>query len=178
MGRPHPCGCSVSSAPDLIAKGSRGTIAVLRLLLAVLLGGLSLLMFVQVVMRYVFNSSIVWSEEVPRIMLIWLVFVGLATTMKGKHLIIDIVRERRWVTIVSIVIKWALLIFFVWYGTILAVKVSGQTMPITKISRSWQYAAAPTGAALALLLGVDEIVDLFRSSGPGPGSSDTGASEA
>jgi len=137
---------------------------VLRLLLAVLLGGLSLLMFIQVVMRYVFNSSIVWSEEVPRIMLIWLVFVGLATTVAGKHLIIDIVRERRWITVVAIVAKWALLIFFVWYGTVLATKVSGQTMPITKISRSWQYAAAPVGAALALLLGVDEIVGLFRSS--------------
>lgn len=136
----------------------------LRLLLAVLLGGLSLLMFVQVVMRYVFNSSIVWSEEVPRIMLIWLVFVGLATTMKGKHLIIDVVRERRWIAVVSIVFKWAMLIFFVYYGTVLATKVSGQTMPITKISRSWQYAAAPVGAALALILGVDEIVDLFRSS--------------
>ena len=136
----------------------------LRLLLAVLLGGLSLLMFVQVVMRYVFNSSIVWSEEVPRIMLIWLVFVGLATTMKGKHLIIDVVRERRWISVVSIVIKWAMLIFFVYYGTVLATKVSGQTMPITKISRSWQYAAAPVGAALALILGVDEIVDLFGSS--------------
>ena len=136
----------------------------LRLLLAVLLGGLSLLMFVQVVMRYVFNSSIVWSEEVPRIMLIWLVFVGLATTMKGKHLIIDVVRERRWITVVSIVFKWAMLIFFVYHGTVLATKVSGQTMPITKISRSWQYAAAPVGAALALLLGVDEILDLFRSS--------------
>ncbi len=136
----------------------------LRLLLAVLLGGLSLLMFVQVVMRYVFNSSIVWSEEVPRIMLIWLVFVGLATTMKGKHLIIDVVRERRWIAVVSIVFKWAMLIFFVYYGTLLATKVSGQTMPITKISRSWQYAAAPVGAALALILGVDEIVDLFRSS--------------
>ena len=137
----------------------------LRLLLAVLLGGLSLLMFVQVVMRYVFNSSIVWSEEVPRIMLIWLVFVGLATTMKGKHLIIDVVRERPWITVVSIIFKWALLIFFVYYGTILTIKVSGQTMPITKISRSWQYAAAPVGAALALALGVDEILDLFRSSG-------------
>ena len=136
----------------------------LRLLLAVLLGGLSLLMFVQVVMRYVFNSSIVWSEEVPRIMLIWLVFVGLATTMKGKHLIIDVVRERRWIAVVSIVFKWAMLIFFVYYGTVLATKVSGQTMPITKISRSWQYAAAPVGAALALILGVDEIVDMFRSS--------------
>ena len=158
----------MNSAAELIAKGSRGTISVLRLLLAVLLGGLSLLMFVQVVMRYVFNSSIVWSEEVPRIMLIWLVFVGLATTMKGKHLIIDILRERRWVTIVSIVFKWALLIFFVWYGTILATKVSAQTMPITKISRSWQYAAAPVGAALALLLGVDEILDLFRSSDDSP----------
>ena len=164
MGRPHSCGCSVSSVADLIGKGSRSTIAVLRLLLAVLLAGLSLLMFVQVVMRYVFNSSIVWSEEVPRIMLIWLVFVGLATTMKGKHLIIDIVRERRWVTVVSIVFKWALLIFFVWYGTDLALKVSEQTMPITKISRSWQYAAAPAGAALALLLGVDEIIDLYRAS--------------
>ena len=56
----------------------------LRLLLAVLLAGLSLLMFVQVVMRYVFRSFIVWSEEGPGIMLIRLVFVGLATTMKGS----------------------------------------------------------------------------------------------
>ena len=168
----------MSSVAAWIGKGSRGAIRALRLLLAILLGGLSLLMFIQVVMRYVFNSSIVWSEEVPRIMLIWLVFVGLATTMKGKHLIIDIVRERRWVTVVSLVFKWAMLIFFVWYGTILATKVSGQTMPITKISRSWQYAAAPVGAALALILGIDEILDFFRSSGDGAEASEAATAEA
>ena len=38
--------------------------------------------FVQVVMRYVFHSSLTWSEEMARYLFVWLVYFSVAYTAK------------------------------------------------------------------------------------------------
>lgn len=50
----------------------------LRRLLVALVGALLALMTVQIVMRYGFNSSLLWAEEICRYMLIWLAFLAAA----------------------------------------------------------------------------------------------------
>ncbi|MGF1617316.1 MAG: TRAP transporter small permease [Acidimicrobiia bacterium] len=155
---------------DRIAGGlhlvSRSIESVLRLLLAILLGALTCLLFVQVVLRFGFNRSIDWAEEVPRIMLIWLVFVGMAATVRGQHLTIDVLKDHYWLRIFSMVIKLLFLGFLAVWGTVLVTKVASQQMPITQVSRAWQYAAAPVGGALAMVVGLDELIQLLKA-GPG-----------
>lgn len=58
--------------------------------IAVLLGLMTLLTFVNVVLRYGFNSSIIWSLEVVLIMFSWLVLFGISYGFKVKaHLGVD-----------------------------------------------------------------------------------------
>ena len=135
----------------------------LSILLGLLLGFLTALLFIQVVLRFGFNESITWAEEVPRIILIWLVFVGLVPTIKGQHLIIDVLKDRLWLRALSTFVKWAALVFFLIWGYDLVTRVVDQRMPVTQVSRAWQYAAVPVGAGLAALVGLDEIIEMIRT---------------
>lgn len=49
----------------------------IRWLLIALVAALLVLMTTQIVMRYGFNSSLLWAEEMCRYMLIWLAFLGI-----------------------------------------------------------------------------------------------------
>ena len=55
-----------------------------------LMSFMTLLVFVQVVMRYVFNNSLSWSEELARYTFIWLIYIGIGYGCKlRKHIKID-----------------------------------------------------------------------------------------
>lgn len=55
-----------------------------------LMSFMTLLIFLQVVMRYVFNNSLSWSEELARYVFIWLIYIGISYGCKlRKHIKID-----------------------------------------------------------------------------------------
>jgi C4-dicarboxylate transporter DctQ subunit len=59
-------------------------------MIILLLSGMTLLTFVQVVARYVFNSGFVWALEVTTYMFAWLVLIGISYGVKvGFHIGID-----------------------------------------------------------------------------------------
>jgi C4-dicarboxylate transporter DctQ subunit len=61
-------------------------------MIILLLSGMTLLTFIQVVARYVFNSGFVWALEVTTYMFAWLVLVGISYGVKvGFHIGIDAV---------------------------------------------------------------------------------------
>lgn len=52
----------------------------------------SFLVFVQVVLRYVFNISLVWSEEITRYLIIWLILIGSSIAVREKaHAAVNVV---------------------------------------------------------------------------------------
>lgn len=56
-----------------------------------LLSGMVVIVFLNVIFRYFLNSSIAWTEEVSRMMLIWLVFLGaIMAYIHNEHLGLDI----------------------------------------------------------------------------------------
>lgn len=77
-------------------------------LIATLLAVMTLITFVQVVARYVFNYSFVWAHELVVFLFAWLIFLGMAYGVRtGSHIGIDAVvkllgaRTARVVTIVA-----------------------------------------------------------------------------
>ncbi|MFB5660464.1 TRAP transporter small permease [Alteribacillus sp. HJP-4] len=51
----------------------------------------TLLIFVQVVMRYVFNESIMWSAELARYLIIWFIFIGSSIAVRERaHAKVDV----------------------------------------------------------------------------------------
>ncbi|MCB6992064.1 TRAP transporter small permease [bacterium 210820-DFI.6.37] len=66
-----------------------------EIFLVVLLVAMVLLIFVQVVLRYIFNSSLSWSEELSRILFIWVSWIGISLGQKkGEHIKITMVTDK------------------------------------------------------------------------------------
>jgi C4-dicarboxylate transporter DctQ subunit len=61
-------------------------------LVAFLMAAMTLVTFVQVVARYVFNYSFVWALELNGVLFAWLIFIGMSYGVRvGSHIGIDIV---------------------------------------------------------------------------------------
>lgn len=59
-------------------------------LVAFLMAGMTVVTFVQVVARYVFNYSFVWALELTGVMFAWLIFVGMSYGVRvGAHIGVD-----------------------------------------------------------------------------------------
>lgn len=64
-------------------------------LMVAALAGMVVAVFVNVVLRYVFNTSIVSYEEISRLLFVWLVAVGaIVAAFEGSHLGFDLVTSR------------------------------------------------------------------------------------
>ena len=62
----------------------------LRIVVGVMFLIIVFLTLVQVFARYVFNSPLLWSEELVRLLLVWVVFLGGAVVCwDGRHLNVD-----------------------------------------------------------------------------------------
>jgi TRAP-type C4-dicarboxylate transport system permease small subunit len=63
---------------------------IVEIMIAVFLGMMILLVFLNVIGRYVFNVGFVWSEEIARLCFIFLVYLGSIEAMRdNRHLLID-----------------------------------------------------------------------------------------
>lgn len=59
-------------------------------LCVVLMSVMTIIIFIQVIMRYIFHNSLSWSEELARYCFIWLIYIGVAYGCKlMKHIKID-----------------------------------------------------------------------------------------
>ena len=59
-------------------------------LIVFLMAGMTLVTFMQVVVRYVFNYSFVWALELTGLMFAWLIFVGMSYGVRvGAHIGVD-----------------------------------------------------------------------------------------
>lgn len=68
-----------------------GVEKVLNVIVFVMLAGMVVIVFSNVIARYFLNAALAWSDEVSRFMFIWLVFVGAVVAyMKNDHLGLDI----------------------------------------------------------------------------------------
>jgi len=67
----------------------------LHVLLAFSLAFMCVLVFGNVVLRYVFNSGITWSEEFSRFLFVWMIFLGAIGALKdNEHLGVDMLIKR------------------------------------------------------------------------------------
>jgi TRAP-type C4-dicarboxylate transport system permease small subunit len=75
---------------SLSARLVEGYFVAIKAAMALLLAGMVVLVFGNVVLRYVFNSGIAVSEEISRWLFVWMVFLGAIVGLrKGAHLGVD-----------------------------------------------------------------------------------------
>lgn len=151
-----------------------GSVYLAKLLMVLMV----LIVFVNVVLRYVFDSGIVWSEEVALLLAVWFIFIAMGLGVKQKlHIHITLFPAERipkWLNIafwrlrdlVVIAVGVVMLI----YGSILVKFTMKSIMPATEWPAGLLYAVLPFSAVVIIyesftdLLGLDtndEAVDAF-----------------
>lgn len=139
----------------------------LNALTAALLGSLLVLLFANVVLRYGFNSGLTLTEELSRVLFVWLVFIGAVAAMRrDEHPTVGMVVKalppgpRRAVRIVARLMMagcCAILALGCWRLTL---SNMSNPLPISGIETGWIYFAGVVGAVgmLAII-----VADLARS---------------
>jgi TRAP-type transport system small permease protein len=136
----------------------RHFLAVNRWALILMLAAMAVIIFANVLLRYLTNESIEWAEEVARHLMIWLTFVGAGPVLRyGGHIAVENLQDgvpRGLAIALRVVIALALLgffVFMVWYGLLYMQRNQFQTTAATQISFAWVYAAMPVGGVLLVV---------------------------
>jgi len=102
-------------------------------LLVTVLSASVLIIFWQVIRRYVFNSSLSWSEEIARFMFIWISWLGISLGQgKGQHISVTLLTDRlkgrlqNAVLVFSDLITFAISLVVLWYGYVVMVQTMHQ----------------------------------------------------
>lgn len=125
-----------------------------------------IVIFWQVVMRYVFNDSLSWSEELGRYIFIWMSWIGVSMgAREGQHIKIDMITDRlsfkiRHITyILADVIVLVICLIITYYGVYLVdqlLSINARSAPL-HISQAWGYAAVPVGCGLMIMRSIQSI---------------------
>lgn len=138
---------------------------------------MTILIFIQVVMRYVFSNSLSWSEEMARFIFLWLSWIGASYAVKEREhfrveMFVNMIKGRaRIYSEYIVLVVWFLFCFvLVWYGTklILFLQDTGQVSAAMQIPMTLPYASVPVGCALMCIRLVVEIYKLHRNGMPAP----------
>ncbi len=131
--------------------------------------------FAQVISRYVFNWTPEWSEELARYLFVWVVFIGSALIMgESGHLAVQFVPNHfkgtatgRLLEIVINLSGYVFILILFTQGAKMTRVMTFQMSPGMEIPMSWVYAVIPLSSALMLLYLVKDTVRIVRGwSGP------------
>ncbi|MFB3816883.1 MAG: TRAP transporter small permease [Candidatus Methylomirabilales bacterium] len=139
----------------LLAQARRGIELLVRWAVILLMLAMTVLVFTQIVLRYVFNMPLGWSEELARFAFVWVSFLGASALMQMReHINVTVFLERfpprlRAACLFAASLGALLCIYFFLAGGIaLTVNEWRQLAPATELPMGWIYLVIPLSAAL------------------------------
>lgn len=136
------------------------------LLVIIMVPVMTIDIFVQVVMRYVFSSPFMWAEEVARYLLVWISCLGSAYAVrKGMHISIAFVKKmfpayvRVLMTISSHVIVIVFFVLCIYHGWIDSLEEWTQRSAAMQISMTFPKMAIPVGFGLMVLFNLELLLE-------------------
>jgi TRAP-type C4-dicarboxylate transport system permease small subunit len=138
----------------------------------ILMSAMTLLVFVQVIMRYVFQNSLSWSEELARYLFIWLIYIGISYGCKiMKHIKIDAglklfpKKIRPLIVVLGdlLVLGFAIYIVITGYELILMQVRLHKVSPALQLPLQYVNAAPVAGFALAAVRQIQTIIYRIKS---------------
>jgi TRAP-type C4-dicarboxylate transport system permease small subunit len=132
-----------------------------------------ILIFSQIIMRYIFNYSIVWSEELARYLFVWLIYLGASLGIKNdSHLKVDVVymivpkKLHKYIQLFSNIIFLGFTLVIFRQGIPLVYDmlfVRNQLTPALQIPMGAIYTIIPFAALLMSLRLLQRIVKISRN---------------
>lgn len=158
-------------APDGFERGIaiRVLESVARNLAAGFLALVVIVVLVGVVARYILNISLPWSEEVARLLLVWLTFLGAAAaTAQRSHIRVDTIyarftgRRRKIIEAASILLSLLTLVLLIWASRGLFGPSAATVSPGSGIQAGWTRIALPIAAVLMIAFLLIQLRDVIR----------------
>lgn len=130
-----------------------------KVLLVIVLAMMSLVVFAQVIFRYVLELPLFWTEEFARYCLVWASLLGAGVAFKrAEHIAVNFLTERflpgRKSLITSFLVDVLILIILaiiLWGGITLVMMTRSQISPALRIPMALPYLAIPIGAAVMII---------------------------
>ncbi|MFS8182232.1 TRAP transporter small permease [Pseudovibrio denitrificans] len=140
-----------------------------------LLFNIVLWVFVQVIMRYIFSSSLPWSEEFVRWCFIWFIWVGVSYGFKTRrHICVTALinglppKVKTMIGIITnLLVLWCMIKLFLYgWQQVSSPIITRQSSivlywPLSdlRVGMQWLYASLPVGALLSSLRLVQNIIE-------------------
>ena len=127
-------------------KLEQGVFRGLEIVMAMLLAAMTLMVLGNVVLRYIFNSGLIVSEELSRFLFVWLTFIGaVVVARQNMHLGVETLvarfgRNGRFLCLVisDLIVLLCCVIFF--WGTWQQAEINATFYaPVTNVSMLWVY---------------------------------------
>jgi TRAP-type C4-dicarboxylate transport system permease small subunit len=122
------------------------------------------IIFFQVIMRYVFNNSLYWSEELGKFIFVWISWLGISIGQRrNEHIKITLLVDRLSYTgqkimeVIADIILMLICVVTLYYAIILVQTQARVPYAGIKISTSWGYLSLVLGCSfisLRLIAGV------------------------
>lgn len=147
---------------------NKGIELILKIVAAVLLFGLFLIIFMQVILRYFFSTGFKWIDGVSVMGFVWLAMVGSALGVRGNSLARVTIFESKfqnregmffWVQKISTLAFMGVLC----YASIYFTKQAGRAIyQLLKIPYTVQYVACTVFCICSILFLLEDIVDRIK----------------
>jgi TRAP-type C4-dicarboxylate transport system permease small subunit len=136
------------------------------LLLGVLFAVIIVLIFTQVLFRYLLNSSLNWTEELAKYLFVWLTFIGAAAAFKDRMLIgVDYfvqllpAKYQRFANWVDVLLVTAFSLIATVLGYVWTYDVWGTLSPALELPLALLlYAAFPTASVIICIVGIRRLL--------------------
>jgi len=139
-------------------------------ILVTMFSGMVAVIFYQVIMRYVFNNSSSWSEELGKFLFVWISWLGISIgARRAEHIKIALIVDRMPFKAAHVTNMLAEAVVVVisavtaWYAYTLVWSQSSVPFAAIKISMSWGYLAVLVGCTLMTLRSLYSIYTSWRS---------------
>ena len=141
-----------------LRKAFRGLFKALEWFAMICMVVLTVVVFCDVVLRYIFKQGFSWTQEIATLMLVWFSLIGMANGVLEKiHISIEMFTSHLPEKVISIIesIDHVLIAVFggvmLYYGIVIMQMTKSSTLPATKMPSAVLYIILPISGLLILL---------------------------
>ncbi|MDO4581225.1 MAG: TRAP transporter small permease [Bacillota bacterium] len=150
-----------------------------------------IVIFIQIIMRYVFKNSLFGSEEFARYVFMWQIYLGASIGFReDKHITITLLTDhlsgtaKKLCAILADLIMLAFCVFIIYFGWVFLAKVASMNMvtPAMRIPFIFVYSSLPVSCVVIFirisLMMFKKIKELFHGSADGEDAALPAAAQA